>query len=360
MTVIKNISSREVARRFKVPFSTAQGEKTVMRSIIVRVDLSDGSSGLGECPTSLSLRNETIQTIASTLRSASRKMRGLAIEEYDSAIAQLRKAHPSHPMTISGLEVALFRASLVNKGISEHVHWGGKKGGCQTDITIPFVLDKAILARWINYAFREGFTEYKLKVSGNVEKDKEILSFVYDVLRTRAGGFTLCLDGNQGYSTQTFLQIQDYIARNGFAIEFFEQPLAKDDYRGLKEIRRFSPFPVVLDETVLTIEDARRVIGENLADGINIKVAKSGVRESGLIFETARKYGLKLMIGCMTETMVGLSAAINLAAGTGGFDYIDLDSIHLLYHKNRYGNISIQGPCFLLQPPQYLFDCAGR
>jgi len=54
------------------------------------------------------------------------------------------------------------------------------------------------------------------------------------------------------------------------------------------------------------------------------------------------------MIGCMTETMVGLSAGICMAAGTGAFDFVDLDSIHFLFHKAREGNITIAGPQYVL------------
>ncbi|OPY75853.1 MAG: L-Ala-D/L-Glu epimerase [Syntrophorhabdus sp. PtaU1.Bin058] len=57
---------------------------------------------------------------------------------------------------------------------------------------------------------------------------------------------------------------------------------------------------------------------------------------------------MKTMIGCMTETMVGLSTAIHMAAGTGAFDYIDLDSIHFLYHRNRYNTLTIDGPRFII------------
>ena len=349
MTVIKDIRFHEVARFLRVPFATAKGKKDLMRSVIARVTLSDGSFGLGECPTSLSLSNETIPVIQGVLRDVRPKFQGTIAEEYESTLAQLRKQYPHYPMTISGIEVALFRASLASKGITEHTYWGGKTTSVQTDITIPFVSDKSFLLRWMKYAFKGGFTVYKLKVSGDVEKDKLLISFVYKTLKDKLDVFALRLDGNQGYNKSTFRQIADYIQREGFNIELFEQPLPKDDYRGLKEIKKFTPFPIILDETVLTGRDARRVAEEDLAHGINIKIAKSGITESASILAVAKKHGLKLMIGCMTETMVGLSAAIHLATGTDAFDYIDLDAVFLLYHRNKYNNIAVKGPCFSLQ-----------
>ncbi len=82
-----------------------------------------------------------------------------------------------------------------------------------------------------------------------------------------------------------------------------------------------------------------------------------GIMESAAILAIAKKHGLKLMIGCMTETMIGMSAAIYLAAGSDTFDYIDLDGIFLLYHKNRFQDISIQGTCcFIIGNNQQHFN----
>ena len=350
MITIKDISIHEVVRPLRITFATAKGKMNAMRSIIVRVTLADGSSGFGECPMSISLSKETIPVIKGILNELRQQLQGMSIQGYETAIRLFRKKYAEYPMTISGLEVALFRANLVCKGITERAYWGGKTKKVQTDLTIPFILDKIFLLRWMNYALRKGFKTYKLKVSGNIKQDKEILFFVHNLLRDSLEGFTLRLDGNQGYDKRAFRHIVDFIQRHGFNIEFFEQPLAKDDYQGFKEIKEFAPFPIILDETVMTGSDARRVAEHGLAHGFNIKVAKSGVMESTAIMDIARKHALKLMIGCMTETMIGLSAAINLAAGTDAFDYIDLDSVFFLYHKKRFGNLSLQGDCFVIQP----------
>jgi L-alanine-DL-glutamate epimerase-like enolase superfamily enzyme len=350
MIAIKDISIHEVVRPLRVTFATAKGRMNVMRSIIVRVTLADGSSGFGECPMSISLSQETIPVIKGVLNELRQQLQGMSIQGYETAISLFRKKYAEYPMTVSGLEVALFRANLACKGITERAYWGGKTRKVQTDLTIPFILDKVFLLRWMNYGLRKGFTTYKLKMSGNVEQDKEILSFVHNRLSRVLHGFTLCLDGNQGYNKKTFQHIVGYIQRHRFNIEFFEQPLAKDDYHGFKEIKEFVPFPIILDESVITGSDALRVAEHGLAHGINIKIAKSGIMESTAIQVLARKHGLKLMVGCMTETMIGLSAAINLAAGTDAFDYIDLDSVFFLYHKNRFKNLSLQGSCFEMHP----------
>ena len=65
-------------------------------------------------------------------------------------------------------------------------------------------------------------------------------------------------------------------------------------------------------------------------DGINIKLMKSGISGALQIVALAQAFGKKLMLGCMLETGLGIAAAASLAAGTGAFDFLDLDSHRLL------------------------------
>ncbi|MDR2018663.1 MAG: hypothetical protein LBQ00_07320 [Syntrophobacterales bacterium] len=329
-------------------FATSLGSKDVLKSIVVRVTLHDGSFGLGECPTSLAFANETIPVIWTRLTEWTPRFVGTSAGEWKERIAQLRRDNQAYPMAISGLEIALFRAWLTATGLSEHSYWGGKSKKIETDITIPFIPGNPALFRWIDYAAKKRFTIYKIKVSGDLTEDKRFISILWRTLEEKTPDFTVRLDGNQGYTSHSFLRMVDYLQKKAYKLELFEQPLPKGDYRGLAEIKKHSPIPVVLDETVETEEQMKKAVDMDLCHGVNIKIAKSGIQESYNIMRIARESGLKLMIGCMTETMVGLSAGICLAAGSDAFDYIDLDGIHFLHHRNRYGALEIQGPMFVI------------
>jgi len=344
MSSIKSIRFYEVIRPLKVTFSTALGKKDVMRSVIVNVKLDSGLSGLGECPTSFALKQETIPIIKEILTAASHLLLNTPIAEYEGKIKDLRKKYFQYPMTISGLETALFRAYLACKHESEHDRWGGIHNSLETDITIPFITDPVLLDKWVGHMAAIGFSAFKLKVSGYIGADKIYISHIYEKLKNETEGFTIRLDGNQWYTEKSFLRLIDFLTQKYYMVELCEQPLPKTNYKGLKEIKKRSPMPVILDETVFTAHDLMRVIQEDLGHGVNIKIAKSGISESLNIFSMAKAHSLRLMIGCMTETMTGLSTGIYFALGTGGFDYIDLDAIHFLHHKNRYGDINIEGP----------------
>ena len=349
MSRVRHIHYRQITRPTRTVFATSLGSKSAIVSILVQATLDDGASGLGEVPTSFSFPLETPQAIKRVLTEARSVMRGVAIEDYPGALAKLRESHPAFHMTLSGLESALFRASLASDGRSEFAHWGGRSRRLKTDITIPFAPRGASPDSWLDRAADKGFKTFKIKVSGDVETDLDFLRRVSAQLRAKVGEFTIRLDGNQGYTAATYRRMLDGLSKAKIAIELFEQPLRWDDYAGLKRIRGCADIPVILDETVFDADACRRVIDEGLGDGVNIKIAKSGIAGSAAICELARTAGLKLMIGCMTETMVGLSAGIYFAAGTGAFDYVDLDGVHFLFARRRYGPIVIAGDEYILE-----------
>src|SRR5207248_2219675 len=101
--------------------------------------------------------------------------------------------------------------------------------------------------------------------------------------------------------------------------------------------------PLFVDESVLTAEDANRVLGREAADGINIKIAKSGILGALDIIQVAKHYKKRVAIGCMEESKLGLAASVHLACGAGLFDWVDLDSVFLLESSTVRGGFSVRG-----------------
>ena len=348
MNRIKKISFRHIRRPLKTTFATALGKKDVIDSVQVRVALEGGEEGAGEVPTSFAFKDETLAVIKRVLQEIKTVLLRTPIDEYTGLVDRLRLSYPKHPMTLSGLEVAMFRAWLNSQGMTELVYWGGKDRICRTDVTIPFNVDREHLRKWLQSITRLKFTEFKIKISGSYDEDLSYINMINNYLKEEYEQYAIRIDGNQGYKKELFLKFVNECNRRKYPLELIEQPLEKTDLKGLREVRKKIETPIILDESVQSLADLRRVIDEDCCDGINIKIAKSGIIESKRMIDAARLHGLKLMIGCMTETMTGLSAAVYLAAGSGVFDYIDLDSIYFLFHKKRYSDIRISGPEFLI------------
>ena len=348
MPHIKRVSFRESIRPLRTAFTTSLGSKQIIRNMLIEVVLDDGVTGRGEAPTSFTRQNETIPCMAHILSACAVSLKGVPLDGYGKLISRFRAVHPEGLMTISALEVALFRAFLESRDIDEWTHWGGKLKEIETDITLPFLFERESLRKWIRYGLKRGFRVFKVKVSGDVEKDRAFLALVRSLLQERETPFTLRLDGNQGYTPGDALSLLDRLTKERYPIQLFEQPVAKGDLEGLKRVKEGSPVPVIADEAVETAAQLERIVDRECAHGVNLKIAKSGIAESAKIIDLAGRAGMKLMIGCMTETMTGLSAAIYMAAGQGVFEFIDLDSIHFLHHRNRYNDISVKGPVYLM------------
>lgn len=109
----------------------------------------------------------------------------------------------------------------------------------------------------------------------------------------------------------------------GVSPVLFEQPVHRDDWEGLGYVSRIARdkygVSVAADESCRSLVDVKKIVAENLADVINIKLAKVGVVGALEIIEEARASGLTLMIGGMVETRLAMGFAGHLAAGLGCF-----------------------------------------
>src|SRR6266702_4173182 len=122
-----------------------------------------------------------------------------------------------------------------------------------------------------------------------------------------------------------------------YNIEFVEQPVPSHDLAGLKLIRENVPVPIIADESCVTVEDIPRV--SECVDGVNLKLMKcGGVRHALKMIHVARAHNLQVMIGCMIESSLAITAAAHL---TPLVDYADLDG-HLLISDDPYVGVTVE------------------
>ncbi len=109
-------------------------------------------------------------------------------------------------------------------------------------------------------------------------------------------------------------------------VEFIEQPLRADDMEGMKEVFKNAVLPLIADESCITEDDVRKC--HRHFHGINIKLTKcGGITPALRMIREARALGMKVMVGCMTESTVGISAIAHLAPM---LDFVDMDGAMLL------------------------------
>jgi L-Ala-D/L-Glu epimerase len=219
---------------------------------------------------------------------------------------------------------------------------GGRSTAIETDLTLSVDSPKA-LARLAKKAVQKGFRRLKVKLAGtSAGEDVERLKAVH----RSAPKARLVADGNQAFSLSQAVDFAVRLKREQIPLTFFEQPVRKHDLRSMRLLRQKTHIPVVADESVLTVADAIRLFEGEAADGVNIKVAKSGLLGALDIIHIAQRFKKLLAIGCMEESKLGLAASVHLACGTGVFEWVDLDSVFLLEPTASRGGFLMKGPKF--------------
>jgi L-Ala-D/L-Glu epimerase len=169
----------------------------------------------------------------------------------------------------------------------------------------------------------------KLKVGGT--DDLERLQAVRENSHAR-----IRIDGNEGWTLETARELMPVLVEMG--VEFVEQPFPAGDLDSFLALRELSPrIPVIIDEGCKDLLDVARVAA--YADGVNIKLAKSGgIREAFRMVHAARALGLRVMLGCMIESELGIAAAAQIASLV---DYVDLDG-HLLISNSPFTGLGFR------------------
>jgi L-alanine-DL-glutamate epimerase-like enolase superfamily enzyme len=162
-----------------------------------------------------------------------------------------------------------------------------------------------------------GFRALKIKVGG--AEDLARLEAVRE-----ESAIPLRVDANEGWTLESARELMPELIRLG--VEFVEQPFPADDLDSFRALRELSPrLPVIVDEGCHDLSDVAPAAA--YADGINVKLAKSGgVREAVRMIHAARALGLRVMLGCMVESQLGVAPAAAIASLA---DWVDLDG-HLL------------------------------
>lgn len=173
--------------------------------------------------------------------------------------------------------------------------------------------EPAVMLQKANDALALGFKILKIKLGSN--NDKLLINTVRQITN-----LPLYVDANQGWQTkEEGLEMVNWLANQGVVL--VEQPMLKTNTEGNKFITQHSPIPIIADEAVQRLPDVAKAAGNY--HGINIKLMKSGgMYEANLMIKKARELGLKVMIGCMSETSIATLAAASLAPLC---DFVDLD-----------------------------------
>jgi L-alanine-DL-glutamate epimerase-like enolase superfamily enzyme len=307
------------------PFGIARGTTSTRRVVWVRLADADGVEGWGEAAPS-PYYGETADSVVAALRVIEPVLPPdpFELENADAAMLQVLRGDAAARAAVSA---ALHDLAGKRLGAPLWKLWGLDPGRApRSSFTIGLDSPEVVQEK-----VREAASYPILKIKVGTRDDEAILRAVREVTDK-----PLRVDANAGWTAPQAIARLPLLEAMG--VELVEQPVPPDDLEGLAAVHRASRLPIVADEACRTAADIPRLAGA--VDGVNIKLAKCGsLREALRMVAVARAHRLSVMVGCMIETSLGITAAAHL---TPLVDIVDLDGAALLA-RDPFLGASIEG-----------------
>jgi L-alanine-DL-glutamate epimerase-like enolase superfamily enzyme len=299
--------------RTRHPFIIARGGSSEHRTVMVRLIDRDGREGWGEAAPA-SYYGESPETVLAALQSYATVLPAdpFDLENAERAQYVLMNRNAS---ARAALSTALH--DLVGKrlGVPLYRLWGLDPDQAPRS-TFTIGLDTA---ERMHQKVLEAEPYPILKVKLGTDRDIEILKTIRNATHKE-----IRVDANCAWTVKQAIRMLPVLEE--FGVKALEQPLVAEDLDGLGEVSRRSSIPVIADESCETAADIPRLVGK--VDGINIKLAKCGsLREALRMIALARAHHLTVMVGCMIESSLAITAAAHF---TPLVDLVDLDGAALL------------------------------
>lgn len=310
------------------PFSISRETITVQPTVIVELE-HDGQQGYGEA-TANTYYGVSVAGLTDRLE-ASRD----EIEAWDGSDParfwqQLAPRLAEHPFAQCAVDQAAHDLWGKLSGRPVYQLWGlDPAAGPPSNYTIGIDRIEVMVAKMNEFA---DWPIYKIKLG--TERDLEIVR----ALRAHTDA-VFRVDANAAWSVAQTIELAPELKALG--VEFIEQPLPADRWDEMIRIRQESVLPVIADESCIQERDVARCA--ECFHGINIKLSKcGGLTPARRMIDRARAEGLQVMVGCMTESTVGISAIAQLLPL---LDYVDMDGASLLGQDIASGVRLDRGRC---------------
>jgi L-alanine-DL-glutamate epimerase-like enolase superfamily enzyme len=312
------------------PFRIARGVQHTARNLLVRIE-ADGLVGLGEAAPKAYYG----ETPASALDALAHFADELGDDPFAIApiMDRLDATLSGNGAAKAAIAMALYDLVGQRLGVPVFRLFGlAAEHTPETSYTISIDTPEAMARQ----AHEAQATYSVLKVKLGTPHDLAIVKAIRAACAAR-----LRVDANAAWTAKQAIAIINALAP--YNLEFVEQPVARGDLEGLRLVREHVPVPIIADESCVSLEDVARLADR--VDGINIKLMKCGGPYHALrMIHAARAHHLKVMLGCMIESSLAITAAAHLSPLV---DYADLDGA-LLLADDPYEGVRFEGGHLLL------------
>ena len=331
------------------PFGLARSVSTTRTVVFSRLECN-GLTGLGEAPSRY--YGETLEGVIESIERDAAEIREGDIFFVKDIMRRTIEKGLTTGSACAALDMAIY--DLIGKTLNIPVYklFGAKP---REELLTSYTIGIDTVDIMLEKVEEAGeFPILKIKMGRDVNQDieviKEIRKMTDKIIR---------VDANGGWSFEEAKKCISILAELG--VEYVEQPLDRGELKKNAELKHWSPLPIFLDEDVHTSKDIPQLA--EVCDGVNIKLMKcGGITEALRMVELSRALGLQLMLGCMVESSLAITAGAQIATF---FDYLDLDGNLLITNDPFDGVQTIRGnlklpdrPGLGVVPKEELFDDA--
>ncbi|WP_242916250.1 dipeptide epimerase [Pontibacter liquoris] len=303
-------------RSFDLPlrhtFTISYDSRDVQETLIVELE-HDGHKGYGEA-TSNPYYKFTIQCMTAALESIREQIETTELTSPEAFWAQMQPLLADNPFALCALDMAANDLYGKLQGKPLYKLWGLDAATMPiTDYTIGI----DTIDNMVKKLQEQPWPLYKIKLGtpNDVAIVKALRKHTDAVFR---------VDANCAWGVEETIENSKQLKPLG--VQFIEQPMRADDMEGMKQVYAHSALPLIADESCITEADVAKCHGH--FHGVNVKLVKcGGLTPARRMIAEAKKLGMKTMVGCMTESSVGISAIAQLLPM---LDYVDMDGALLL------------------------------
>ncbi len=312
--------------RLNHTFTIAHDSRDVQPTLIVELR-DDNLSGFGEA-TATRYYGITIEGMVTALERLRDRIEAYSLRNPTDFWADMQPALAQNPFALCALDQAAWDLWGKQQGQPLYKLWNLDPAKAPlTDYTIGLDTPE----RMVEKMQERPWPLYKIKL-GRPETDVDLIR----TLRQHTDA-VFRVDANCGWSSADAIHKSKELS--GLGVEFIEQPLPADDWMGAKQVFEQSHLPIIADESCIVEADVDRCAGYFHA--VNIKLTKcGGLTPARRMIARARELGLRVMVGCMTESSVGISAIAQLLPL---LDYADLDGAMLIANDPATGVTFVEG-----------------
>ena len=316
--------------RLRHVFRIARGGSASRLNVILEAE-HEGHVGLGEAAP-IKRYGQNAETAAHAIETMASNLR----DPRAYAVAAAHAAVPGEAAAEAALDMALHDLAGRRLGAPLYELLGLDPAAApQTSFTIGLDTPEVVVRK-----VREASDYPILKVKMGSDDDREVLTAVRDTTNR-----PIRVDANEGWTPAEALDRLEWL--HSLGVELVEQPLPAAMIAETRELRRLSPLPFYADESVHRAADIPPLAGA--FDGINIKLMKcGGLAEALRMIAVARAHGMKVMLGCMIESSIAITAAAHISPLV---DIADLDGNLLLEHDPYVGARVVGGKLVLPDAP---------